>query len=47
MYYFCDESADALEESVTKAYEYVNVLDENGEDMLFDRIDPGVIAKSW
>ena len=47
MYYFCDESADALEDSVAKAYKLMNVLDEKGEDMLFDRIDPGVVAKCW
>ena len=47
MYYFCDESAEALDRSVEKAYEMINVLDENGEDMLFDRIDRGVVAKFW
>lgn len=47
MYYFCDESAEALNESVKKAYDMINVLDENGEDMLFDRIDDGVVAKCW
>lgn len=47
MYYFCDESADALEESVRKAYELVTVLDDNGNDMLYDRIDSGVVASSW
>lgn len=47
MYYFCDESAEALDRSVEKAYEMINVLDENGEDMLFDRIDRGVVAKCW
>ncbi len=47
MYYFCDESAEALNNSVEKAYEMINVIDENGEDMLFDRIDSGVVAKCW
>ena len=47
MYYFCDEDADALEASTQEAYSRIKVLDENGEDMLFDRIDPGVIADSW
>lgn len=47
MYYFCDEDADALETSVREAYKHIRVLDENGNDMLFDRIDPGVIAESW
>lgn len=47
MYYFCDESADALEDSVRKAYELVTVLDDNGNDMLYDRIDSGVVASSW
>ena len=47
MYYFCSESADDLAADVEKAYTYISVLDENGNDMIYDRFDPKYVRDNW
>lgn len=47
MAYFCSESADELASAVKKMYEFVSVLDTDGNDMIFDRVDAGVIKHWW
>lgn len=47
MFSFCNESPKALREDVEKAYELFSVLDENGNDMLYDQIDTSLIETWW
>lgn len=47
MYYFCSESPEILEERVTAAYDELKILDEQGHDMIYDRIASGVVGNWW
>lgn len=44
---FCSESPQRLRHDVEKAYELFSVMDENGNDMLYDRIDTSLIESWW
>ncbi|MBQ3865757.1 MAG: hypothetical protein II776_02560 [Clostridia bacterium] len=47
MAHFCDPSAEKLAAAVKLANNAYAVLDENGKDMIYDRMDPAVIANWW
>lgn len=47
MAYFCSESAKELSDAVTKMYEMISVMDTEGNDMIFDRVNPNDIKKWW
>ena len=47
MFSFCDESPEKLKESVDKAYKILKFTDENGNDMVYDRIDTDAIINWW
>lgn len=47
MYYFCSQSTQKLEEGVAKAYDCLSICDEQGQDMIYDRIARGVVEKWW
>lgn len=47
MYYFCSPSAQKLEQDTIRAYELMKVIDEKGNDMMYDRIDTSVISHLW
>ncbi|MBE6619427.1 MAG: hypothetical protein E7626_06595 [Ruminococcaceae bacterium] len=47
MFHFCNESPDALAEDVEYANSVYSVTDENGNDMVYDRIDPEIIKNWW
>lgn len=44
---FCDVSPSVLSSCVADAYKFISVLGKNGEDMVYDRIDPSMIAHWW
>ena len=44
---FASNDAKQLEEDVLEAYRRFHVANENGEDMIYDRIIPGTIASWW
>ncbi len=43
--YFCNDSVDQLARDVAEMYQYIRVEDENGKDMIYDRIDPEYIRR--
>lgn len=45
MAYFCHESVDKLAEDVEEMYTYFKATDEEGNDIVYDRIDPEYIRK--
>lgn len=47
MAYFCNDSVAKLEEDVAEMYTYFVAEDENGNDMVYDRVDPSYISKWW
>ncbi len=47
MYYFCSESADMLAADVEEAYTYITVLDEDGNDMVYDRFASKYVRDNW
>ena len=47
MFAFCSDSPKKLRQDVEKAYELFSVTDENGNDMLYDRIDTALIESWW
>lgn len=47
MFSFCDESPERLKEKVDKAYSILKFIDENGNDMVYDRIDTNVVSDWW
>ncbi len=47
MFYFCSESPKQLQEDVKQAYALLKINGVNGEDMIYDRIDPEVISSWW
>ena len=47
MIHFCNHSAQALAKDVERANSLCSVNDENGKDMVYDRISPSVIADWW
>lgn len=47
MFSFCNESPDKLAEDVDKAYAIFKTTNENGEDIIFDRIDSSQIMDWW
>ena len=46
MFYFCNEDAQTLEYDCQQAYQFFDVKDTQGNDMIYDRIDVELI-KSW
>ena len=44
---FANECSEVISENVKKAYALFSVTDENGEDMIYDRIDTDLISKWW
>lgn len=46
MFYFCNESAEVLQNDCRRAYQLFEVMDVYGNDMIYDRIDDNLI-KSW
>lgn len=47
MVYFCSVSEDELIEDVRKLYEQFEVLDEEGNDLLYNRVEPEYLKKWW
>lgn len=47
MVHFCNHSAEKLAEDVEYANSVFSVKDEDGKDMVYDRMDPAVIANWW
>ncbi|MBQ4516223.1 MAG: hypothetical protein II978_05490 [Clostridia bacterium] len=47
MVHFCNHSPEKLAEDVAHANNVYSVRDENGNDMVYDRMDPSVITKWW
>ncbi len=47
MFHFCNESAECLAKDVEYANSVYSVLDEDGKDMVYDRIDPKIIKNWW
>lgn len=47
MFSFCNESSSRLREDVERAYQLFAITDENGNDMLYDRIDTSLIEAWW
>ena len=47
MFAFCSEDPGELKENVDEAYKVLSVLDEEGNDMLYDRIDTSLIETWW
>ena len=45
MAYFCSDSLADLKEDVREFYEHFEAVDENGNDMVYDRVDPDYIEK--
>ncbi len=45
MAYFCNSSVEQLSDDVAKMYTYFVAEDENGNDMVYDRVDPNYIKK--
>ena len=43
MAYFCHENVDNIADDVKCMYELIEVLDENGQDMIYDRIDTPIL----
>lgn len=47
MAYFCNDSISQLEKDVAEMYTYFVAEDENGNDMVYDRVDPSYISRWW
>ncbi len=47
MVYFCNDSVDKLADDVEKMYQFISVTGENGEDLIYDRVNPQYIRKWW
>jgi len=47
MYYFCSTDPQKLEEDTKKAYELLRIEDEQGNDMIYDRIETLDISRLW
>lgn len=47
MVYFCNDSIEQLEKDIEEMYTYFVAEDEEGNDMVYDRIDPKYITQWW
>lgn len=47
MFYFCNEDATKLKEDVELAYSLLSIIDTDGNDMIYDRIETHDIDKIW
>ena len=47
MAYFCNDSIERLADDVAEMYTYFSAEDENGNDMVYDRVAPDYIQKWW
>ena len=47
MFYFCSPSAEKLQQDTEEAYKLLKVVDVEGNDMIYDRIDTSVISHLW
>ena len=47
MIHFCNHSAEKLAKDIEFANDIYSVKDENGKDMIYDRMNPTVIANWW
>lgn len=47
MVHFCNHSAEKLSRDIEYANSVYSILDENGKDMVYDRMNPSVIANWW
>lgn len=47
MAYFVSESSDELAHAVEQMYKYIKVVDKNGNNMIFDMVDPEKIRNWW
>lgn len=47
MFYLVGEAGAALASDLTRAYELLTITNEQGEDMLYDRIDPDLLIDLW
>lgn len=47
MCYFVGETAQSLADDVARAYELISVVGEQGEDMIYDRIDSKILLDWW
>ena len=45
--YFCNDSIEKLRDDVMKMNELFQALDENGNDLVYDRVDPEYIVSWW
>lgn len=47
LFSFCNESPEKLADDIEEAYKIFKTRDENGQDMIFDRIDSSLIRSWW
>jgi len=47
MFYLCHEDPERLQRDTEKAYSLLNIVDTNGNDMIYDKIDTSVIKNLW
>ena len=47
MVHFCNHSAEALAKDIAYANNTYSVKDENGMDMVYNRINPSIVAEHW
>lgn len=47
MVYFCSESEENLVEDIKKLYELFKAVDENGNDLIYNRVDPTYLTAWW
>ena len=47
MFYFCSESPKILRKNVERTYQDFAIIGENGEDLIYDRMDTEQIEKWW
>lgn len=47
MVYFCSDSIEQLKKDVAEMYTYFVAEDEEGKDMVYDRVNPDYISEWW
>lgn len=47
MVYFCSDSVEQLKKDVAEMYTYFVAEDEEGNDMVYDRVNPSYISEWW
>ena len=47
MFSFCSESTEEIKEDLDVAYQLFSVVDQDGNDMVYDRIDTSVVPQWW